>query len=229
MNTRETFVSVILLAGGIGSRMQTTVPKQFLSLKGKPIVLYSFELFLSLPEVTEIIVVCEAAYRHIFIHPHASIPIHYANPGKRRQDSVYNGLQQVSQNNALICVHDSARPLITPPLVKRVVQAANEYGAATVAMPVKATIRICNKENIISSTPDRHSLWEMQTPQVMRYTILREGFQKIIECTETVTDDVAVAEKAGYPVKIVEGAYSNIKITTPEDLLLADQLLEKHV
>lgn len=222
-------ISVILLAGGVGARMQSVVPKQFMQLEGKPIALYSFELLQKVPNVSEIIVVCDPSYQHLFANTPCRIPVRFANPGKRRQDSVYNGLECVLNEDALVCVHDSARPLISIALVERVIQAADRYGAAAAGVAVKATIKISDSENMVSSTPDRRLLWEMQTPQAVRCRILKEGFQKAHESQATVTDDVSLAEIAGYPVKLVMGAYSNIKITTTEDLALAGHLLRSHV
>lgn len=215
-------ISVILLAGGLGSRMQTQIPKQYLPLKNKPVALYSFEVFLQLPEIEEIVVVCTEEYRHLFSATTKRIT--FAIPGERRQDSVFNGLQAIHKDSEFVCIHDSARPHITPDLVRRVLDAGLLYGAATVGMPAKNTIKECNEFAFVKHTPDRSRIWEIQTPQVLRASLLREGFKQVAKKNLTVTDDVSIVEHLKYPVKIVEGDSRNLKITTPEDLLIAEYL-----
>jgi 2-C-methyl-D-erythritol 4-phosphate cytidylyltransferase len=216
-------VAVILLAGGIGSRMQTPMPKQFLLLKSKPLVFYSLDLFLSLSIVHEIIMVCEPQYRHLLSSVADSIK--FAEPGPRRQDSVYNGLQLVNKETEFVCIHDCARPLITKDIVLNVMEAAFKYGASVAGVPLKFTIKEVDSDNFVTKTPDRSTLWEIQTPQMMRTELLKRGFEIAFDQKLTVTDDVSLVEIAKHPVKIVESSYSNIKITTPDDLLLAEKLL----
>ncbi len=218
--------SIIFLAGGSGQRMGNVIPKQYLLLRNKPIALYSFEVFASLPEVDQLIVVCEPKYQALFkeiplVH---SISIHFALPGKRRQDSVYHGLQLI-EGNPLVCVHDSARPFIDSQIVRKTVEAANVCGAAAVGVKAKSTIKICDRAQRVIETPNRDSLWEVQTPQVVRYSILKEGFDYSLKHSLTVTDDVSLVELLEKQVNIIEGSYSNIKITNPIDLIYAEQLL----
>jgi 2-C-methyl-D-erythritol 4-phosphate cytidylyltransferase len=214
-------ISVILLAGGVGTRMKAPSPKQFLLHRQKPIALHSFELFHAMPEIAEIIVVCDPLYRHHF--PCSSM-VSFAHPGERRQDSVYNGLQEVSPSADLVCIHDSARPLITDCLTRRVIAAAQAYGAAAAAMPIKFTIKECESENFVIRTPNRAHYWEIQTPQVISHSLLKEGFELAKQSDLTVTDDVSLVELLNKPVKLVEGSYQNIKITTQEDLHIAQVL-----
>lgn len=221
--------SVIFLAGGMGNRMGASIPKQYLPLHQKPMALYSYEVLLSLPEVNEIVVVCDKSYQSLFENNQTSIRLSFAAPGIRRQDSVWSGIQQLKDEADLICVHDSARPLIKASFVRKVVQAAAEWGAATLAVPVKATIKMCDAAQSILSTPDRALLWEAQTPQVLKRALLLEGFKRINQQQLTVTDDVSIAELLGVKAKVVESSYENIKVTTPEDLLLIEHLLEDHV
>ena len=248
--------SVILLAGGFGTRMQSITPKQFLKLGEKPIVLHSFELFLDMPEIDEIVVVCPPAFRELFNLETAvmkaaplegnndskdyvslSSPpvsrlkvssekktIKFALPGKRRQDSAYNGLK--ASENELICIHDAARPFISKPLVLRVLEEGRIHGAAAVGMPVKFTIKEADSKNFVKNTPDRAKIWEIQTPQVLHREILMEGFQYALQHDITVTDDVSLAELIGKQVKLVEGSYENLKITVPSDLTIVNQLLQ---
>jgi 2-C-methyl-D-erythritol 4-phosphate cytidylyltransferase len=220
--------SVIFLAGGIGTRMKSAIPKQYLCVHQKPLALYSFEVLSSLPEVQDFIVVCEPQYEPLFqsYAKAKGVNLQFACPGERRQDSVLNGIHYL-QHHPLVCIHDSARPLIEPSVVRRVVQAAEDWGAAAVGVRVKSTIKICDGAQIIVDTPNRASLWEVQTPQVIRLDLLKAGFAYAQEHHLTVTDDVSLVELLGKPVNIVEGSYSNIKVTTPEDLIFAEKLIEK--
>lgn len=215
----ERCLSVILLAGGKGMRMQSPLPKQFIQLGAKPVALYSFDLFESMPEVQEIIVVCEESYRSLFKTQKVSLL--FADPGCRRQDSVYNGFALINPQAKFVCVHDSARPFLTDAMIRRALLSADEVGAAAVGMPLKYTVKERDKEGIVINTPPRHRFWEIQTPQIIKPHLLREGFEKAIASELTVTDDLSLVELIPHPVKLVEGSYNNIKITTQEDLTLA--------
>jgi 2-C-methyl-D-erythritol 4-phosphate cytidylyltransferase len=216
-------VCVILLAGGTGSRMNASCPKQYLLLKNKLIVLHSFEVFLSMPEINEIIIVCDPAYQSHFSKQSSEKPIKFALPGKRRQDSVYNGLQSVNPESQLICIHDAARPLVTLPVVLRVLKAAHQHGAAAPGLPLTFTLKESDGMQFVKNSPDRSLMWEIQTPQALRPDILRKGFESAIAQNKTVTDDVSLAELINHPVKLVEGSRKNIKITTQEDLFIAER------
>lgn len=216
---------VILLAGGIGSRMGRAIPKQYLPICEKPLALYSLEVFLSIPEVEKIVIVCEEQYESLFSSKIKELL--FARPGIRRQDSVYNGIQLL-ENNELVCIHDAARPLIDPNDVRKVVKTAEQEEAAVLGVRARSTIKICNSQQMIIETPNRDHLWEMQTPQVIRLNLLKEGFKLALEKQITVTDDVSLVELLGKPVKVVEGSYANIKVTTPEDLEIVEKYLEKH-
>lgn len=214
--------SVILLAGGMGTRMQSPTPKQFLSLGEKPIALHSFELFLSIPEIDEIVVVCAPDFQESF-QSTSKKPVLFALPGARRQDSVYNGLQV--STHSLICVHDAARPFIDKELVLRVLEAGKEHGAATVGMPIKFTVKESDAQNFVQNTPDRTKIWEIQTPQVLHREILNSGFEYANKHNLTVTDDTSLAELIGKRVKLVEGSHINLKVTVPADLVIANNFL----
>lgn len=215
-------VSVILLAGGSGTRMGSPTPKQFLTLGTKPIACHSFELFVQMPNIHEIVVVCPPESRHFFMSD-ASKPISFALPGNRRQDSVYNGLQATTYD--LICIHDAARPFIDERLVNKALEAGSQYGAAAVGLPIKFTIKEIDSHHFVQQTPDRSKIWEIQTPQVLHRDILIQGFQYAHQHGITVTDDVSLAELIQKPVKLVEGSPFNVKITVPSDLIMAQQFL----
>lgn len=214
--------SVILLAGGVGRRMQTETPKQFLKLGDKPLIRHSFDLFLIMPEIHEIVVVCAPEYRSFFSSE--SKPIQFANPGLRRQDSVYNGLLATNKNHEMILIHDGARPFIEASVIQRALYAAQEWEAAATCMPISFTVKESNSHSFVCNTPDRTRLWEIQTPQAIKRKLLIKGFYNAIAHNLTVYDDVSLVELLGEKVKLVEGSHINFKITLPLDLTIANYL-----
>lgn len=219
-----TYVSAILLAGGTGTRMGREVPKQYLPLTNKVVARHSFDLFLTMPEIREIIVVCHPSFQHYF-STESKTKVLFALPGARRQDSVYNGLQLADGLSDLTIVHDSARPLVSEDVTRRTLVAAALCGAATAAVPIKVTVKRSNCKGVVESTLDRSALWEIQTPQIIRTALLRRAFAHALECQIDVTDDVSLVEALGEPVQLVMGDYANLKVTTPEDLVVAHALL----
>lgn len=219
-------VCVILLAGGTGSRMGMPTPKQYLLLKNKPVIHYSFDLFMQMPEVAEVVVVCSSEYRHFFEKGNSKSRLTFALPGKRRQDSVENGLLAMTTDSSIVCVHDGVRPFIKQEIVRKAIDAAEKWGAATVGMPIKFTVKECDEHQIVNKTPDRSRVWEIQTPQAIKTDLLRKGFSHVRQHNLTVTDDTSIIEHLGLPVKLVEGCYTNLKITTPDDLALSEYLLK---
>ncbi|KAL2959750.1 hypothetical protein AAZX31_17G002300 [Glycine max] len=203
------------------------MPKQYLPLFGQPIALYSFHTFFHLVQVKEIIVVCDPSYKDIFEDAKGDYQaeLKFALPGKERQDSVYNGFQAVDPNSELVCIHDSARPLVLSADVKKVLKDGLLNGAAVLGVPVKATIKEANRESFVVKTLDRKTLWEMQTPQVIKPELLRKGFELVNREGLEVTDDVSIVEHLKHPVYITQGSYTNIKVTTPDDMLLAERIL----
>ncbi|XP_040971767.1 2-C-methyl-D-erythritol 4-phosphate cytidylyltransferase, chloroplastic isoform X4 [Gossypium hirsutum] len=177
----EKSVSVILLAGGKGKRMGASMPKQYLPLLGQPIALYSLHTFSRMIEVKEIVVVCDPSYKDIFEEAidKINVDLKFTLPGKERQDSVYSGLQAVDLNSELVCIHDSARPLVRSGDVEKVLKDGWLIGAAVLGVPVKATIKEANSDSYVVKTLDRKTLWEMQTPQVIKPELLRKGFELV--------------------------------------------------
>jgi 2-C-methyl-D-erythritol 4-phosphate cytidylyltransferase len=208
-------ITLIFLAGGTGSRMGAPIPKQYLPLKGKPIALYSFETFLQVPEITEIIVVCEPAYQHFF--PPSTL---FAKPGLRRQDSVYSGLQKSTQE--IIFTHDSARPFFEAKYIAPLIAAVQTTGAAALATPVTSTIKQCHSNHLIEKTLNRTLLWDMQSPQALWRPLMIEAFDFVHKHELSLTDDLSMVEAMGHPAQIVPSSPRNFKITTPFDLLVAE-------
>lgn len=209
--------TLIFLAGGIGSRMGAPIPKQYLLLNHKPIALYSFETFSKCPLITEIVVVCEPEHQHFF-----SGPVRFAKPGPARQDSVYSGLLEATQE--IVLTHDSARPFIESKYLPPLLEAVRRTGAATLATPVTSTIKQCQTNRIIEKTLDRTLLWDIQTPQAMRRELFFQAFAHVKKHNLSVTDDLSMVEAMGHPAEIVPCTPRNFKITTPFELAVAETI-----
>ncbi len=219
---RKNFTSVILLAGGSGTRMGLNAPKQFQHLCGKALALYSFELFSHLEEVSEIVVVCDPSYRTLFASPHKSVQ--FALPGKRRQDSVYHGLLAASPEAMLICIHDSARPFLEKEAVQALLKKAFDQGAAALAAPAINTIKQADASQRVKQTLPREELWEMQTPQAIRKDLLLKAYAHAQANDIEATDDLSLVEAMGAPTVLVKSSSRNFKITTPFDWAIAEAL-----
>lgn len=225
-------VSVIMAAAGLGLRMGGPVKKPYLELGGRPIFLMSIEKFVGLESVTEIILVVGGAEldyvngRWGDTFSKYATPIKIVQGGGKRQDSVYCGLQSLSEDTEIVLVHDAVRPLVSSEVVKSVMKTAWEKGAVIPAVPIQATVKEADSQNRITRTVNRGGLWMAQTPQGFRKEILLRAYDALAESGEEVTDDAQAVEKLGYPVEIVPGSPTNIKITTPEDLRLATALLK---
>lgn len=195
--------------------MKSSIPKVFLPLKEKPLILHSFDLFSSIEEIEEIVVVCPEAFYSLF--PQQTL---FATPGIERQDSVQNGFQKTTGD--FILIHDGARPFITREEVQKLLREGLPVGAATLGAPAKNTIKQVGKNSLVEKTLDRSLLFEMHTPQLLRRDLLENGLHAAKD--QKLTDDVSLAELIGHHVKIVEGSTRNIKITTPIDFKLAEIL-----
>lgn len=234
-------VGFVLLAGGTGSRMKANMPKQFLILRGKPVLHHSIDLFLEqLPAFlqshgkgcpSKLILVMDPMYQpeyQHFINTYKG-KMEFANPGKERQGSVENGLNALvssSSDAEYVAVHDSARPLVSIKEVCDVIRDAKEVGAAVLGVPCKATIKESDDGVFVKRTIPRSRLWEVHTPQVIRIDTLYFGFREVEKNNWEVTDDVSIVELLGEPVKLTKGEYTNLKITTPEDMDVAEAILE---
>ena len=226
--------TAIILAAGQGKRMKTKVQKQFLMLQGKPLLYYSLACFQKSDEIQEIVVVTGKESidycRSEIIEKYGFTKVKsIAEGGKERYDSVYAGLEACSADTDYVFIHDGARPFVTEDIIKRTKEVAVTYQACIAGMPSKDTVKIIDENNMVSATPERSRVWSVQTPQVFLYSLIKEAHDTARSVSmQGITDDAMVVEQyKNTPVHIVEGAYGNIKITTPEDILVAEKILEK--
>lgn len=225
-------IAAIVLAAGDGKRMNSAVRKQYLTLGGKPVLFFSLKAFEE-SEVTEIVLVVgegEAEYcREQIIDKYGIRKISaVVEGGRERYHSVYAGLAAVRRADYVL-IHDGARPLLTADIIERSIAAVKLHDACVVGMPVKDTIKIVSEDGFSAETPDRSSLWQIQTPQTFFYPLIWEAYESVITKEEcAATDDAMVLERmTGKRVKVIEGNYRNIKITTPEDLIVAEAYLQE--
>ncbi|MGB9814255.1 MAG: 2-C-methyl-D-erythritol 4-phosphate cytidylyltransferase [Thermovenabulum sp.] len=222
------YVSAIIAAGGKGKRMNSAKSKQYLPLKGFPILYYTLTVFETLKEIDEIILVVggqdvEFVKKEI-INKYKFKKIKVVEGGFERQDSVYNGLRSCAPQTDIVVIHDGVRPFITHKLILESIEAAKIYNAAGVAVPVKDTIKIV-EDGFIKTTPDRRKLFAIQTPQTFKYGLILEAHEAAKKEGFYGTDDAVLVERLGVKVKIIDGSYENIKITTPEDIIIAEAFL----
>ncbi len=227
---KNLFCTAIILAAGQGNRMGTSTNKQYLNLNHLPILSYTLQAFESSIRVNEIIIlvreediiICKEIVEDFNIKKAKKIIV----GGKERYNSVYNGLQEIDKRTNIVAVHDGARPLIKPEDINFVIDMAYNYDAAILGVKVNDTIKTVNDDNCVMNTPERDKLWTIQTPQAFKLEILNKAYEKAIENNIFSTDDSMLVEQIGYTVKVVEGSYSNIKITNPEDIIFAEALLQ---
>ncbi|AFC33674.1 2-C-methyl-D-erythritol 4-phosphate cytidylyltransferase [Paenibacillus mucilaginosus 3016] len=222
-------LGIIIVAAGRGSRMGTKESKQYLLLDGKPIIVHTLERFEKMSAVEEIVLVTgrEDVQRcRDYANQYGLTKCKHIIPGgKERQDSVYQGLLALGRSTEWVMVHDGVRPFAHPDHVLACLQRVQEMGAAVLAVPVKDTIKVVGSNGTIQSTPDRSSLWAIQTPQAFRFALLLDAHEKARQEGFMGTDDAMLVEWLGHPVDVVPSDYYNIKITTPEDLPWAEWIL----
>lgn len=229
----------VVLAAGSGSRMKSGTKKQFMMLGGFPLLYHSLNTFeesfidgIILVTGADDIDFCreEIVDRYGFRKILSVIP-----GGKERAHSVLCGLRAIEDCD-YVFIHDAARPLLTQEILERAYEAVKEYDAAVVGMPSKDTVKIAFSDGFVKSTPQRSDVWMIQTPQVFRYSLIREAYENILSKEDElaakgikITDDSMVLEAySDHPVKLTEGSYRNIKVTTPEDIRIAEEFLKNH-
>ena len=224
--------TAIVLAAGSGKRMNSKVHKQYLLLKGKPVLYYSLKAFED-SRIDDIILVVGAGdiefCRKEIVEQYGFEKVcAIVEGGKERYHSVYEGLKAAGETDYVL-IHDGARPFVSQPIIERTLEAVCEYKACVVGMPVKDTIKIVDEDTFAQETPNRSKVWMVQTPQAFAYPLIYDAYTRMLAEEDTaITDDAMVVERmTDYKVKLIEGSYENIKITTPEDLDVAEKFFEK--
>ena len=211
--------------------MGTDISKQFLPLCGKEILAHTVEVFENAENIRDIVLVTGADslqdVKDMAQEYGWQKIISIVAGGKERQDSVWNGLQKVPEDTAIVLIHDGVRPFVTADILNLSIETAVEMGVCVAGVPAKDTIKVCNNENIAIDTPDRSTLWQIQTPQTFQKELILKAYQQAKENGFMGTDDASLAEYSGYPVKVIMGSYRNIKITTKEDLLIGEAFLKE--
>ncbi|MCD7982515.1 MAG: 2-C-methyl-D-erythritol 4-phosphate cytidylyltransferase [Clostridiales bacterium] len=225
--------SAIVLAAGKGSRMRSEIPKQYMTLAGRPLICYALQTFQE-SFIDEIILVTgegqeEYCRREIVGKYNLSKVKKIVPGGKERYDSVYRGLR-AAEDCDYVYIHDGARPFPDADILLRARQCAEQYGACTAGVPVKDTVKITDESGLVKSTPDRRYVWQIQTPQAFSFSIIKDAYDRLFELGDFsgITDDAMVVERTlSCPVRVFAGSWRNIKITSPEDLLIAEQIQKK--
>lgn len=221
---------VVIVAAGTGSRMKKDINKQFIKLKNKEIVAHTIEKFYNSENIDDIVVVIredeEKYFNKNIKEKYGFTDIKVAHGGNERQDSVFNGIKMLKKECDVVLIHDGARPFVTEDIIKRSINKANEHNAIVVGVKVKDTIKVVSDNGNIVDTPNRSYLWAVQTPQVFKYDIITKAYEDAYNNNYYGTDDAMLVERIGYNVKMIEGSYNNIKITTQEDLEFGEQILK---
>lgn len=233
MGDKNFCCKAVVLAAGTGKRMHSSQKKQFMLLAGRPVICHSLQIFEE-SFVDEVVLVAspddlDYCRKEIVGKYHFSKVKQIIAGGKERYHSVAAGLECMGECDYAF-IHDGARPALTQEILVRAFESVKINRACIVGMPVKDTIKIADEKGCVAETPDRNLVWMIQTPQVFSYPLIREAYRRLIESEVklladgiNITDDSMVVEKLmHHPVKLVEGSYENLKITTPEDLVLAE-------
>ena len=220
---------VVIVAAGTGSRMNMGINKQFIKLEGKEIIAYTIEKFYNNSNIEDIVVVVKEDESEFFkkeiLDKYNFKNVKIAYGGKERQDSVYNGLKLLDEKCDVVLIHDGARPFVSDKIIDKSIEEAKEHKAIVVGVPVKDTIKVIDNDKNIVDTPNRNVLWAVQTPQTFDYNILIDAYKDAFKNKFYGTDDAMLVERIGYKVKMLEGSYNNIKMTTQEDLNIGSQIL----
>jgi 2-C-methyl-D-erythritol 4-phosphate cytidylyltransferase len=218
---------VIIVAGGTGSRMQSHVPKQFLLLNGKPVMMHTIEAFYNSIHQPQIIVVLHFGFhsywRELCVEHQFKIPHKLISGGETRFHSVKNGLETIEDVDALVAIHDAVRPLTSIQVIDEAYNYAQATGNAIVAVKSRDSIR--QLKNGISQHLHREEIYLVQTPQTFQFSLLRKAYEQPFD--NTFTDDASVVERSGVKINLIEGDHSNIKITFPEDIAIAEVIQKK--
>jgi len=232
LKTAEEKVVAIIVAAGKGKRMGKDLSKQYILLEDKPIIAHTLEKFERSKLVDKVILVVgedeiEFVKENIINKYLFKKVTNVISGGRERQDSVYRGLLASGEDCGIVLVHDGVRPFIKEEIIEQSIEIAKRVGAVVVAVPVKDTIKRVNKNMQVLETLKREELWSIQTPQTFQYKLLKKAHESAKKLGNIVTDDGMMVELLGSHVEVLEGDYDNIKITTPEDLIMAQMILRE--
>ncbi len=229
MNRENLFCSAVIVAAGSGRRMGADRPKQFLELCGKTIIERTAAVFSGCKSINEIIIVSSESgleeCRRLLAGLEEDKIIKYVLGGKERYESVYNGLNALDDRSNIVLIHDGVRPFVTEDMIEASIDDALAYGACAAGVKSKDTVKICDENGFVKYTPDRECVYNIQTPQTFKRDIIEKAYERAEKSGIFGTDDASLVENAGVPVKITMGSYDNIKITTPDDLIVGEKIL----
>ncbi len=228
---KNNYVSAIIAAAGMSNRMGSRINKQFIAIDGKPILAHTLDKFQKCKYIDEIILVSkeeeiEYCQKEIIKKYKFNKVRKIVKGGRERQDSIYNGLLALDERTNIVISHDGARPFVKIENIVDSIEGVINHKACVIGIPVKDTIKVVDSEDDVFTTPNRATLWAAQTPQAFYRDIIMSSYLKAIEDDYRGTDDSSIVERTGQRVKMIMGSYENIKITTPEDLLLGESLIK---
>jgi len=223
-------VKALIAAGGRGERIGGILPKQFVEIKKKPVLAYTVEKFEKCELIDEIILVVPEDYMSFCSYNMVDVGDfkkvkRILSGGKERQDSVYKGLLALPKDTDIVIIHDGVRPFISTEKIGKSIEMCKKEKAVILALPVNDTVKRVDEDYIVT-TLDREKLWIVQTPQTFEYKLILEAYKKAIEDGFTGTDDSSLVERLGFKVRVLQGESQNIKITSPEDLVLAEKMID---
>ncbi|MDB9447494.1 2-C-methyl-D-erythritol 4-phosphate cytidylyltransferase [Anabaena sp. CS-542/02] len=222
---------LLIPSAGIGKRMGGTRNKLLLQVRSQPIIAWTLKAAAAASTIKWIGIISQPVdwpdFKAIVADLNVTKPVEFIPGGLSRQESVYNGLQALPDTAEHVLIHDGARCLVTPDLLNSCAQAIQECSGLIAAVPVKDTIKVVDKHGIIQTTPDRQQLWAAQTPQGFNVNLLKQCHAQGLRQGWEVTDDAALFERCGIEVRIVPGEETNLKVTTPQDLAMAEFILSQ--
>ncbi|MDF2985713.1 MAG: 2-C-methyl-D-erythritol 4-phosphate cytidylyltransferase [Eubacterium sp.] len=225
-------VAAVITAAGKGTRMNSSVNKQYMEIGGVPVLARTITVFQQCQEIDDIIVVVNeediSHCRKAIVDKFSLTKVRsLVSGGAERQNSVYKGLCAAGTHCGIVLIHDGARPFVTDKNIVDCIEGARNHSACGIGVRLKDTVKISDPDGFVVSTPDRGKLWSIQTPQGFELNVIMEAHEQAVKDCYTGTDDMVLVERQGIPVKIIEGSYQNIKITTPEDIIIGESILTK--
>lgn len=225
------FVTAFIAAAGMGNRMKAPINKQFLTIEGVPVLAHTIKKIESSKYIDFILLIIKNSDLNYLSEIISEYKINkdykIVYGGKERQDSIYNGLINMPLNTDIVLTHDGARPFVSVNKIDLAIEKVFETGACALANPVKDTIKVSYDGSTVEYTPNRNSLWQVQTPQVFKVDVLKNAYEQAYREGYYGTDDCSLVEKTGKKVKLIRNSYDNIKITTREDLFFAKAIIRK--